>query len=484
MTIKRIGFTLIELLVVIAIIAILAAILFPVFARAREKARQSTCTSNQRQIAASVQMYAQDHEEELPATSSVWADLKLDPGVLMCPTLGKNTPNGYIYNAELSKMSIGAISDTTTKTLTCDGAAPNNIGTLSSQVNYRHSGQAIVSFIDGHVGTAKAVLFGLAPQAVSNYSWLQLLPAGNITLTVGSQSVADTDNSGAVTGHDNLLNALWSTWTWIPNGTLTGNGTKDWWATLKLDKPRNVTKVKTKWWSSAGESATIKKFYIQGSSDGITYTDIATKDFGSFQNSTDLYAEVPVTVGDYKYIRLLIKTGDYTYGNANRGGPGIHCIEPIGSGLVNANEVNWGHRDSFTTTISNPGTGWYQTTNRWHDGIMMDDGGNRQGGSPTAWPASCYAQIDLGTPRNISKMTIVWENAYVGNNSSTIEFSTDGTTYSAVTKSAPIQHGSTSRGGTSYTFGPTVARYWRLSGVSGSSYCLFNQILLFGPAEG
>ena len=54
------GFTLIELLVVIAIIAILAAILFPVFARAREKARQTTCTSNQRQIMASVQMYVQD----------------------------------------------------------------------------------------------------------------------------------------------------------------------------------------------------------------------------------------------------------------------------------------------------------------------------------------------------------------------------------------------------------------------------------------
>jgi prepilin-type N-terminal cleavage/methylation domain-containing protein len=56
------GFTLIELLVVIAIIAILAAILFPVFARAREKARQTTCTSNQRQIAASILMWSQDHE--------------------------------------------------------------------------------------------------------------------------------------------------------------------------------------------------------------------------------------------------------------------------------------------------------------------------------------------------------------------------------------------------------------------------------------
>ena len=62
------GFTLIELLVVIAIIAILAAILFPVFGRAREKARQSSCASNLRQLALAVEMYAQDYDEILPMT--------------------------------------------------------------------------------------------------------------------------------------------------------------------------------------------------------------------------------------------------------------------------------------------------------------------------------------------------------------------------------------------------------------------------------
>ncbi len=59
----RKGFTLIELLVVIAIIAILAAILFPVFARAREKARQTSCLSNIKQIALAMQMYKQDYDE-------------------------------------------------------------------------------------------------------------------------------------------------------------------------------------------------------------------------------------------------------------------------------------------------------------------------------------------------------------------------------------------------------------------------------------
>ncbi len=60
------GFTLIELLVVIAIIAILAAILFPVFARAREKARQTSCLSNVKQLTLGVLMYAQDYDETMP----------------------------------------------------------------------------------------------------------------------------------------------------------------------------------------------------------------------------------------------------------------------------------------------------------------------------------------------------------------------------------------------------------------------------------
>ena len=63
---RRRGFTLIELLVVIAIIAILAAILFPVFARARDKTRQASCSSNLRQIGTAVMMYVQDYDETMP----------------------------------------------------------------------------------------------------------------------------------------------------------------------------------------------------------------------------------------------------------------------------------------------------------------------------------------------------------------------------------------------------------------------------------
>jgi prepilin-type N-terminal cleavage/methylation domain-containing protein/prepilin-type processing-associated H-X9-DG protein len=91
------GFTLIELLVVIAIIAILAAILFPVFAAAREKAKSITCTSNQKQIGLALMQYVQDYDETWPAwdrgvnnvTDKFW-QFQVQPylkstGVWMCP---------------------------------------------------------------------------------------------------------------------------------------------------------------------------------------------------------------------------------------------------------------------------------------------------------------------------------------------------------------------------------------------------------------
>jgi prepilin-type N-terminal cleavage/methylation domain-containing protein len=77
--VRRRAFTLIELLVVIAIIAILAAILFPVFAQAREKARQTACTSNMKQVSSAAIMYAQDYDEVLPFQGNP-ANLRADIG--------------------------------------------------------------------------------------------------------------------------------------------------------------------------------------------------------------------------------------------------------------------------------------------------------------------------------------------------------------------------------------------------------------------
>ena len=95
------GFTLIELLVVIAIIAILAAILFPVFAQARSKARQTTCLSNVRQFGLAMDMYVQDYDEVMilsgqrppsgktPDTAPIWpaylAAYARNEGIFVCP---------------------------------------------------------------------------------------------------------------------------------------------------------------------------------------------------------------------------------------------------------------------------------------------------------------------------------------------------------------------------------------------------------------
>jgi prepilin-type N-terminal cleavage/methylation domain-containing protein/prepilin-type processing-associated H-X9-DG protein len=119
----RAGFTLIELLVVIAIIAILAAILFPVFAKVREKARQTACLSNEKQLGLSMIQYAQDYDETLPCGTQLnfggrlgagWAGQVYpyvkSTGIFKCPddlTTGNSTatpptfPVSYAYNTNI-----------------------------------------------------------------------------------------------------------------------------------------------------------------------------------------------------------------------------------------------------------------------------------------------------------------------------------------------------------------------------------------------
>jgi prepilin-type N-terminal cleavage/methylation domain-containing protein/prepilin-type processing-associated H-X9-DG protein len=97
----RCGFTLVELLVVIAILAVLAAILFPVFARAREKGRQASCTSNLRQLGTAFHLYVADYDSRLPLSTTdyyqrcqgFWWYESLDPyvrnsQVYACPSGG------------------------------------------------------------------------------------------------------------------------------------------------------------------------------------------------------------------------------------------------------------------------------------------------------------------------------------------------------------------------------------------------------------
>ncbi len=97
---KKSGFTLIELLVVIAIIAILAAILFPVFARAREKARQTSCLSNLKQIGLGALMYAQDYDGFFP--TMYWTPVAgYDSGVSRGGITVLDAVQPYVKNAQI-----------------------------------------------------------------------------------------------------------------------------------------------------------------------------------------------------------------------------------------------------------------------------------------------------------------------------------------------------------------------------------------------
>lgn len=200
----RRGFTLIELLVVIAIIAILAAILFPVFAKAREKARQSSCTSNLKQLTLGALQYAQDYDEKMVmhyVITAGWAAV-YRPYDLLAPYI-KNTQVWYCpsndaipYNVQRCNtghvhvpggggctVAIGQYKSVTDAALFFDedayktcadlqyglpGAAPcSGTCTGPSAPKYCHNDGANISFADGHVKyyskgsiLANATLFG------------------------------------------------------------------------------------------------------------------------------------------------------------------------------------------------------------------------------------------------------------------------------------------------------------------------------------
>jgi len=188
----RKGFTLIELLVVVAIIAILAAILFPVFARVREKARQTSCMNNARQMIVAVQMAAQDANQKYPASDAVFEAMKLPPKTLECPTYGSIKGIGYGYNAWIggSSTSEPALGSPQDLTVLADSNAEDHLMLTAGNVDMRHSGKAVVAFGDGHVSLRDAVAINaitkndLLVDSTAGWSW----PAGGKAFTTLSIS--------------------------------------------------------------------------------------------------------------------------------------------------------------------------------------------------------------------------------------------------------------------------------------------------------
>ena len=199
MSSRRSGFTLIELLVVIAIIAILAAILFPVFAKAREKARQASCLSNVKQIALGFMQYAQDYDERnCPSyAGAVGWPMLLQPYVkntqiFKCPSapglidgwiVNTNTidtswqagtatsPISYTFNSRLSNSSLGQLTAPAETIQIADGVWQDCDGTLVAGVNQlwrvtrgcRHNDGANIGFYDGHGKWLSKSNIGVAP---------------------------------------------------------------------------------------------------------------------------------------------------------------------------------------------------------------------------------------------------------------------------------------------------------------------------------
>ena len=195
---RRQGFTLIELLVVIAIIAILAAILFPVFAKAQEKAHQTNCMNNQRQIATAILIYVQDHDEEFPNLGDVWSQINFPPKSLNCKSAKKNLRISYAYNGMLADANglgkaLGEIGNEQEIFMVADGNASNNIAYFLEDLDERHTGKLIAAFADGHVQLVDATELLQGMPNLKKDIWVTGL---NTSGQLGNGTLSPTNSNG------------------------------------------------------------------------------------------------------------------------------------------------------------------------------------------------------------------------------------------------------------------------------------------------
>lgn len=142
----------------LAPVPILAAILFPVFAQAREKARQVSCMSNMKQQGLALMMYAQDYDEVMPPKNAKWMDTLLpyikDEKVFRCPSVITGQ-FGYAFSPELFGKKFKNIASPATTTAIFESTNLSRNATTGT-VAYRHRKFANTAFADGHVKAEKA----------------------------------------------------------------------------------------------------------------------------------------------------------------------------------------------------------------------------------------------------------------------------------------------------------------------------------------
>ena len=203
---RRKGFTLIELLVVIAIIAILAAILFPVFARARENARRSSCQSNMKNIALGFKQYIQDYDEKYPAkdswTTAIFTYTKSDQ-VLRCPSAGNTEATvaskiDYLYNEGLHVAKESRIEATAVTVLNAEAARGVASSGAAATAPTRHFDGSNYSFVDGHVKWLKPAAV-IATASTTAPTFDVPLSAGATAVIAGNAATATAASAATAT---------------------------------------------------------------------------------------------------------------------------------------------------------------------------------------------------------------------------------------------------------------------------------------------